>query len=247
MSNPTEAAQAYANFLPLAQAMDPADVLPYRLDAALALNNVRTAMPVLEAKQALLPEHLPKIDAALLLALPEIALATEYAALKAEQVVPGDRLMGVRLAEGWQLRNLLLSAARTLASAGLVAQAEVDHIAEGRGQRDMALDCIALADLFRKYQAIITGKHPVEPSQINEAAAVGSWLIANLRTKSTIAEKASKHPPEIEARDRIATLLVQQYHLLETVVHYFYGKNWENLIPSLQSRVVKQEPKPETP
>ncbi|HRI72312.1 MAG TPA: hypothetical protein PK156_49095 [Polyangium sp.] len=247
MSNPTEAAEAYAKFWPLAQALDAADVLPYRLDAALALVNVRMAMPALLAKKDLLADHLPKIDAALLLALPDIALATEYAASKAEKALPEDRLMGPKLAEGWQLRSLLLGAARMLAAAGFVKQAEVDPIAEGRGQRDMALDCLALADLFRKYEATIAGKHPVEPAQVDEAAAVGSWLVANLRTKGSVPEKAPKHPPEIDARDRIATLLVQQYHLLETVIHYFYGKNWENLIPSLQSRVVKPDPKPDTP
>ena len=240
-----EAAQVYAKYLPLAQAIPAADIVPYRIDASLAHANVRTAMPVLLAKKDLLADHLPKIDAALLLALPDIALATEYAALKAENALPADKLLGPKLAEGWQLRSLLLSAARMLASAGLVKQEEVDTIAEGRGQRDMAQDCLALADLFHKYEPTIAGKHPIDAAQINEAAAVGSWLVANLRTTNAVSERPGSPSPEIDVRDRFGTLLVQQFQVLEQVVHYFYGKNWETLMPSLQSRPVKQENKAE--
>lgn len=238
-----EAAQAYAKFLPLAQAIGAEDIAPYRIDAALAIVNVRMAMPVLLAKKDLLADHLPKVDAALLLALPDIALATEYAALKAEHALPADKLMGPKLAEGWQLRSLLLEAARMLASAGLVKQEEFDAIAEGKGQRDMAQDCLALADLFRKYEATIAGKHPIAVAQINEAAAVGTWLMANLRTTNAMPERTTTPSPEIDIRDRLGTLLVQQFQILEKVVHYFYGKQWDNLLPSLQSRVVKRETK----
>lgn len=240
-----EAAQAYAKYLPLAQAIVAEDIVPYRIDASLALTNVRMAMPVLVAKQHLLAEHLPKVDAALLLALPDIALATEYAALKAEHALPADKLMGPKLAEGWQLRSLLLEAARMLASAGLVKQEEVDSIAEGKGQRDMARDCLALTDLFRQNEATIAGKHPIEAAQINEAAAVGTWLVANLRTTNALPERSGLPSPEIDIRDRFGTLLVQQFQVLEKVIHYFYGKHWENLLPSLQSRVVKRETKTE--
>ncbi len=240
-----EAAQAYAKYLPLAQAIAAEDIVPYRIDASLALTNVRMAMPVLVARQHLLADHLPKVDAALLLALPDIALATEYAALKAEHALPADKLMGPKLAEGWQLRSFLLEAARMLASAGLVKQEEVDVIAEGKGQRDMAQDCLALADLFRKYEATIAGKHPIDVAQINEAASVGTWLVANLRTTNALPERSGLTSPEIDIRDRLGTLLVQQFLVLEKVIHYFYGKPWDNLLPSLQSRVVKRDAKPE--
>jgi hypothetical protein len=224
-----EAAQAYAQMLPHAQALHPEDIIPYRIDAALALANVHRAMPVLLAKKHLLVEHFPKIDAALLLALPDIALATQYAALQAENARPADKRLGPKLAEGWQLRALLLEAARMLGSAGLVNQADVDAIAEGRGQRDMAEDCLALAELFQRNEATIAGKHPIDPTQIQDAATVGAWLVANLRASNTPAA-------ELELRDRLGTLLVQQYQLLEKVAHYFYGKNWETLIPSLQAK-----------
>lgn len=228
-----EAALAYAKHLPSARSLRPEDIVPYRIDAAVALANVRLAMPVLLAKKDLLAEHLPKIDDALLLALPEIALATEYAAKQAESARPADTLLGPKLAEGWQLRALLLGAARMLASAGFVDQGDVDAIAAGRGQRDMAQDCLDLADLFNRNESTILGKHPVDPIQIQEAAAVGAWLVAHLR--------ASNAPAlEIENRDRLGSLLLQQYQVLEKVVHYFYGKNWETLIPSLQTPIVKR-------
>ncbi|MBK9259773.1 MAG: hypothetical protein IPM54_08030 [Polyangiaceae bacterium] len=236
-----EAAQAYDKFLPVALTIAAADILPYRIDAALAITNVREAMPVLLAKEHLLAEHLPKVNAALLLALPDIALATEYAALKAEHALPTEKLMRQKLAEGWQLRALLLGSAKVLASAGFVTAQEVDAIAEGRGQRDMARDCVMLADLFRKYESTIAGKHPVDKTQIDDAAAVGSWLSANLRTTNALPASSTSSSPEAEARDRMGTLLVQQYNVLETVLHYFYGKNWDALIPSLQSRAIKRE------
>lgn len=244
MSNQMEAAQAYAKFLPFALSVRAEDVVPFRIDARLALNNVRAAMPVLWAKADLLAEHLPKIDAALLLALPEIALATQLAASKAEHAVPSAIIMGSKLAEGWQLRSLLLGAARMLASAGLVKQQEVDIIAEGKGQRDMALDCIALANLFRTYEPTIADKHPLDAAQIDEAATVGAWLVTHLHSRPAASEKAPP-PPEIDIRDRMGTLLVQQFQVLEKVLHYFYGEHWERLIPKLQSRMVKHDDVPE--
>jgi hypothetical protein len=228
-----EAAQAYAKHLPLARALRPDDIVPYRIDAALALANVHLALPLLLAKKDLLAEHLPKVDAALLLALPEIALATQYAAQQAQNARPADQLLGPKLAEGWQLRALLLGAARMLASAGLFKQADVDAIAAGRGQRDMAQDCLALAELFHRHESTIAGKHPLDPAQIHEAAAVGSWLVANLRPPNAPAE-------ENEIRDRMGSLLLQQFQMLEKVIHYFYGKDWESLMPSLQSPLVKR-------
>lgn len=242
----TQAEQVYATYLPLAQALRPEDIVPFRIDVSVALTNVRVAMPLLIAKKDLLAEHLPKVDAALLLALPEIALATEYAARKADQALPADKLLGPKLAEGWQLRGLLLGAARMLAAAGLVEQDEVDAIAEGKGQRDMAQDCVALADLFRKHEPTIAGKHPVDTAQIDEAAAVGAWLVANLRTTNTASSRPGTPSVEIDLRDRFGTLLVQQFGVLEQVVHYFYGTNWASLVPSLQSRAVKREEKTET-
>jgi len=227
-----EAAQAYAKHLPSARALRPEDIVPYRIDAALALANVHLAMPVLIAKKDLLAAHLPKVDATLLLALPEIALATQYAAKQAENARPADQLLGPKLAEGWQLRALLLGAARMLASAGLFKQDDVDAIAAGRGQRDMAQDCLALAELFQRHESTILGKHPLDPAQIQEAAAVGAWLVANLRAANAPAE-------ENDIRDRMGSLLVQQFQILEKVVHYFYGKNWETLMPSLQTPIIK--------
>lgn len=228
-----ESAQLYAKHLPSARALHPEDVVPYRIDAAVALANVRLAMPLILAKKHLLAEHLPKVDEAMLIALPEIALATEYAAKQAENARPADKLLGPKLAEGWQLRALLLEAARMLASAGLVHQEDVDSIAAGRGQRDMAQDCLALAELFQRHESAIVGKHPIDPLQIQEAAAVGTWLLANLRASKTPAE-------EVDIRDRMGSLLLQQFQILGKVAHYFYGKHWETLIPSLQAPIAKR-------
>jgi hypothetical protein len=243
MAGTIDAAKAYEKFLPEALAIADAAVIAPRLDPDLALANVQTALAAITAKKAEIPAHLPKVDLPALLALPELAMAVKFAAMRAEQTIPSEKSVSDKLAEARKIRRALLAVARGLAETGVVPQHEVDDIASGRGARDAAEDCVALAELFRKHASAISGKHPVTPAQIDEAAAAGSWLLANMRPMNAPAEKGGPKPAAVDARDRLGTLLVQRHAELRKVAHYFYGESYEDVAPALQSRSVKREKK----
>ncbi|MDC3957025.1 hypothetical protein [Polyangium jinanense] len=231
--------KAYGKYLLAAKALPAADILPYRLDPDLALVNVTTCMKVVHDHQAAIPTHLPKIDLASLLALPELALATKYAALIAAQEAPSESQVLAKLSLARDLRVKLLSAAKAIAENGLVPQAEVDAIAAGRGVRDRAEDCVSLASLFRKHAAAISGKHPVTVAQIDEAAEVGSWLVANLRPADAPPKPSTGPTEAVDLRNRFATLLARAHARLQVVAHYFHEDDWEERAPALGSRRLK--------
>ncbi|TKC95272.1 hypothetical protein [Polyangium fumosum] len=241
MATPIDPEKAYEKHLPAAQALQPGDVLPFRLDLDLALANVTTGMRVAAMHEPHIPVHLPKVDLAALLALPELAVATKFAALRAEQEAPGESLLQAKLSTAARLRAQLLSSAKALASNGTIPQAEVDAIIAGRGARDRAEDCISLADLFRRHAQTITGKHPVTAAQIDEAAEIGAFLVTHL--KPADAPKAAPAAPTlaVDIRNRLATLLVREHARLQAVAHYFHPDDWEELAPPLGARSVKRQ------
>lgn len=241
MPDPIDPKIAYEKYLAAAQSLPADAVLPFRLDLDLALINVTTCMKFIVAHAEDIPIHLPKVDLPALLALPELAVATKFAALRAEQEAPGESVVKEKVSMAADLRGKLLSAARALAEQGLVPEPEVSVIAAGRGARDCAEDCIALSDLFRRHAQALLGKHPVTVAQINEAAEIGAFLITHLRPAN--APKGAPVPPApaVDIRNRLATLLVQQHALLQAIAHYFRPDDWEELAPPLGARSVKRQ------
>jgi hypothetical protein len=238
VSDSIDAGEAYEKFLPEAQALPAEAVIPYRIDPDLALANIQSALPVIVARKDDIPAHLPKIDLEALLSLPELGLAVKHAATGVEQSVPSEKSAHHKLVEARTIRRTLLAVARGLAEAGLVPAHEVDDIMAGRGSRDIADDCIRLADLYQRHGEVLAGKHPIEPEKIREASEIGDWLIANLRTTSATPQEPTVKPAAVDARDRLATLLVRRYAELRKVAHYFHGELYEEVAPALQSRSV---------
>lgn len=231
-----DAGGEYERFLPDAKALTKSAVLPYRLDPDIAIANVRTAMKVFDAHRDEITKHLPKIDIKTLESLPALALATKRSAMIAEEKVPTEKLVSQKLAEARQLRSTLLPVVAGLASTGLVPRQTYLDIVKGRGARDTAGDCVAIADVFRKHKDAIKGKHAADAGSIDKAASVGSWLLQELRAPGAKAPKAAAPAPAVDTRNRLATLLVERYGKLQAVAHYFEGADYESVAPPLMSR-----------
>ncbi len=240
MVQPTDAAIAYQNHLTAAQALPAEAILPYRLDVDLALANVKTAMTYFTTIESTVPSYLPKEDLAALQSISELALAVKYAAIQVEQEIPSESEVSQKTAVGWSLRSILLSVAKGLAAAGLLPADQVAAIATGRGPRDMAEDAVQLAGLFQAHAATIAGKHAVTTDQVEQAAALGAFLLQHLRPKNAPAEKGVGHSALIDARNRLATLLSRRYARLQAVAHYLAGADWEDHVPALMSRTIKK-------
>ena len=244
MGNPVDIEALYNKHLPAAQALAPVNVLTTRVDPELAIVNIETAMHVVTEHANDIPVHFPKVNLATLQALPEIALAHKYSALRVAQDVPAESQMAEQLTLARDLRSKLLSSAKSLAENGLVPEAEVAVIAAGSGTRDRAEDCVALAALYRNHAAAIAGKHPITTAMVDQAANVGSWLLANLRPADAPKAPAQGPSATVDIRNRFVTLLVNGHHQLQAIAHYFHPTDWEDRAPVLGSRRVSRK-KPE--
>ncbi len=247
MTDPIDIERHYNDHLAEAQALPAASVLTIRVDPDLAIVNIDTAMGVVADHAGDIPTHFPKVSLTGLQALPEIALAFKYAWLRAEQEVPAESQIMAKQSEARALRAKLLTTAKALAENGLIPQAEVAVIAAGSGSRDRAEDCVALATLFRNHAAAITGKHSITTQMVDESAAVGSWLVANLRPGDAPNPPALGPRAVVDIRNRFGTLLVNGHDKLQAIALYFHPMDWEERVPALGSRRVSQKKAEPTP
>lgn len=242
MESQDRASEAYNTHLPAAQALADEDVLPYRVDIDVAIININRAIRVLEPVRADMPVHLPRISLPELDALPNLALAVKLAAINAAHALPEGASAEEMIKEGWALRKVLMPVVEGFALSGKIPLKVYTDIKRGRGVRDMASDCVSLAQVFYTYAAVVAGKHPIESATITRAELVGSWLMQNLRKHN--AEQPADKPAEVDIRDRMATLLVNRYDKLRTVAYYFHGEDYAEYVPPLNSRTVSRTPEP---
>jgi hypothetical protein len=173
-------------------------------------------------------------------ALPSLALAVKMSALLAQQAAPAAVSPSDMIAEGWTLRAKLMPVVTALAAIEAIPRHVHDSIAQGKGTRDMAEDCVTLSRVFSDFATEIAGKHGADPAVIARAEVVGSWLLENLRTRHT-PRVAGTGSAEIDVRDRMATLLVQGYKKLRMVAYYFYQDAFGKHAPRLMSRHVPRK------
>ena len=236
-------AEHYQRFLPAAQALPPAEVRPLRLDFALALANAQRGVAAVLAHRDRLRAELPKLSLAAIDGLGGLGLAVTYAAGQVQRYAPAATGTRALLAQAQELRALLLASAEALARSGGLAPATVAKIREGRGPIDAAGDCVALAALFRRHSAAVRNKTPVTAAQLEQAAAVGSRLLAVLSPKGARRGPVAEVAAATLIRDRLWTLFDQTWEReVWRAGAWLFGREVENRVPLLASRVVAKRP-----
>ena len=188
---PPNLAADYDRHLAAAKALPAADVLPFTGDPPLLYANVTTGCANVLALRAELSHALPEarwdqvelapslagaVWYAWILACTSVAARTRY--LELAPVVRGDR-------------SLFLSAAETLAKAGVLNADAVAEIAAGRGIRDAAQDVQALTKLFQDNATAITGKVPFDVARMATAQANATELLLILRPDQRLGDYAA--------------------------------------------------------
>lgn len=224
-----------------AEALPASAVLPCRADVVLAQHNAQTGIAAVLGQKAtvLAAPDGPRPDWAALGATREVAEAVVYAAL---QVTPASRDRGLRadIAEAYKLREVLLSDARTLALKGIFPAKRVAAIAVGRGTLDAVEDCVTLAALYHTHAAALRGKTAVSAAEVRRAAELGAALVAALSPKQG-RKKAPVDPARaawVALRDRLWTLLVQDYRAVQRVGAWLWLGEAGEHVPGLQARVL---------
>lgn len=228
----------YQRFLVDAQQIDARNTKPLRADPSLAYHNAARGVAAVLAHEGRIKQELPAVDIESLRSLPALALGVAFAA---EQAAPGPAGPEIRalLSEAAQLRRLHLTTAESLVEAKILPAQEVAKIRAGKGQIDMALDCGALAALFRKHAPAIKGKSAVTAAQTERAAVVGAKLIEVLNPKGASKKRkaGSEEEQKASARDRLWSLLLQRHEDLWRAGAYLFGRDVDERVPSLMARV----------
>lgn len=217
---------AYEAFLGEAKALSPREVVVCRADVSLLYDNVRAGVEAVLAERATIKTSLPKLDLSRLALLPDLALALVYAAAQVDRGARSDGTTAALLKEMRPLREMLLSSAVALATAGVLPRREVDKIRRGTGPRDAAQDCVDLAALFRKHATTVKGKTAISRADLDRAAKIGSTLLTTLKPTRT---KRVRTPPEVAAaanvRDRLWTLLARDHdRLVRRPAFFLFGE-----------------------
>jgi hypothetical protein len=206
---PEGSAAAYAQYLPIAQETPASEIPTFRLDPALANQNVTTAMAALAPYTSTLAALPSPFSLTAMQAVPSIALATIYAAAQVDLASPGTTAALVKAAS--TLRGVMLSSAVTLMKAGVLPAPEVQRIMKGTGVADTAQDCVDLAQLFTTNAAAVAGKTPVTQAQIQQATQVGDALLKVLKPARTPSQPRHTTNPSVAARNALGALLTTQY------------------------------------
>jgi hypothetical protein len=228
-----DARAAFDRFLPAAMHLPKSGLVGFRGDPEVALGNVKIGVASVLAEQARVKNELPAVNISDVASMPELALALSYANLQASvpQKSGGEIVREIRAAQA--LRHTLLSIADGLAAAGLVPKREVDAIRAGQGSIDTAKDCVALGDLFERHGKAIAGKHAATAQMLNGARRVGAYLLENLKPAQARKTLGKANAAEIEARDRLWTLLVQRHDVLRRIGFWLWGAEIDAHVPAL--------------
>lgn len=243
MSQPsaeTEGLAEFDRFIEQARALPVGAVSAFRLDPAVALQNVRDAVAsVSEAGEGTLAAELPRFDVSSLERAPALALAVAYASRRAASTAGRGTL--ALIAEATNARGKLLAAAEAFARAGLVPTGRVDKIRAGHGSIDAAQDCVDLAALFSEYAQAIRGKSPVSTPEVRRAAEVGAQLLEVLVPKAGAQAERTVIAEDV---DRLGSLLVAAHGDLRRAAFWLYGEEAEQCAPRLGSRIAKRRKAP---
>ncbi|MDX9721469.1 MAG: hypothetical protein RBU37_12035 [Myxococcota bacterium] len=201
---------------------------PINVSPVQAFHNTKAAVRKLDSKleqSGQKPSEADRERAAELLLL---AQAVVFAHLRVQAPQP-PRVVNQKLSRARELRSILLPAARACANAGLLEDAEVAAIEKGRGPVDVAMDLVALAALYRKTWELLENATPATPAMLDEAAGLGSELIAILNVSPEKDRDAN------DTRDRIWALLNDRYEELWLRAAQLWGSRVATEFPKLST------------
>jgi hypothetical protein len=229
-----EMVMAVSRFLRPARALPDDAVQPLRGDVLLAYDNVVRGVDAVLPHEPHLREALPLVDFRVLRELPQLALATSFAAAQVDKQARGQ--VAPLLARAVHLRRLLLAAAEMLVLSGDFANTQLEKIRRGSGPADTARDCIDLATLFRQQEGA-RKKTVLTDELLGEAQELGAHLLQLVavrpsRRKTTLAPS----DPSVQLRDRLWTLLNLRHRELRRVGMWLFMDDVDERVPRLLAR-----------
>jgi hypothetical protein len=226
---------AYESFPAAAKALEPGVVEECCADVVLAYQNVTRGVETVLGSGAVVVDKLPGVNLEELSMLPRLAQGLAYAALRVRREVQSASF-GKLFERAQNLRRKLRKSAEALAEAGLLPDADVDEV-RLQVRQDVLEDCLALAALFRRNEARISGRSPVTNFDLRDAEQLVEKLRARLGQPVDSGDgESSSLLRLIEMRDRFWTLLSQRHDVLWRCGAWLYGRGVDERVPPLPVR-----------
>ncbi|HEX3854326.1 MAG TPA: hypothetical protein VHW01_25355 [Polyangiaceae bacterium] len=239
--------QAYDKTLATAQALDEDELLPVNVDLRDAVNTAVGKLPQILALRQQVQAELPKFDSSQFDVLEQYALAaghahTRYLAASA----PASALADLN-ARGIQLRDILYNDAVALAARNLIPSDRIGSFKSNIGYKNLTYDLLGLVELLRENWGNISNRTGVQPSELDEAEALGGKLISVLSAR----EQAPAVAQDVSTqRQRNFTLFAKTYDQIRRALTYLRWNedDVENIAPSLYGgRTVSRKKDDATP
>jgi len=225
---------SYDAFLAAAKALEPGLIEECCADVVLAYHNVTRGVENVLGGGLVIIGKLPDINITELSMLPRLAQGLAFAALQVQREVK-NAPFGRLFERAQYLRRKLRKTAEALAEANLLPGPDTDEV-RLQAQREVLEDCLALAALFRRNEAAITGRSPVSASDLREVDQVVQKLRVMLGQQVDAKEGGPFILKAIEMRDRFWTLLNQRHEVLWRCGAWLYGRAVEERVPPLPVR-----------
>lgn len=233
-----------------AEALAPADVVPCEANTRLAYHNAIAGRDALLAHRADVDATGFHVDWSRVGSVESVASAVIYAAGRVEANPRQTGEVDGLLDEARPLRRLLLAQAQALALSGRCPAPEVARIARGRGPVDTAQDLADLAHLYDAH-ALAGASGVVHAAQVERARSLGDLLLKRIRPDGLDVRRrrTTEQRSAAALRDRLWTLLLNDYRHLEQAAGALWGARMREHLPALQTRRSsrKRRPKPAVP
>lgn len=168
--------------------------------------------------------------------LPSLAYAAWHADLLSRVAADPSLSCADLMPEVEELRELMLSQARTQVKRKRIPQSVVDAVEPGSGIEDRANDLTVLAQAFRSRWKELSEKVDLSVEELDRADALAAQLLGRLAGRAV----ASRKETELSASDvraRAWTLLTTAYDECRrgaAAVWWYEPGGWEQYVPSLR-------------
>jgi hypothetical protein len=95
----------------------------------------------------------------------------------------------------------------------------------------IASSCVACASVYRLHASELAGKFPITPAQVREASLQATELLELIAPKGASQENAAVNA-DIDLRNRMFTLLIQDYDEAFRAGPWLFGNRAGDLVPS---------------
>jgi hypothetical protein len=242
----TSSQAAYDHFIELATQVPLEGLEVCRADVELVRSNLQRGVDAILPHVQTVQRKLPENPITEVLELPALGLALLYAANRvARPVSPGE--IERRLEEISTPREAGLKQLEVFALLGLIPTERVEAVRRGRGPLDKARDAVAIPGMFREFDAVVAGKHPLPAAMLANLATHGDWLVQQIQPIGVPLAPAEREPAAL-VRDQMWALIRQRHeYLREAGVVVFGIRSVDDHIPLLASRVGQRRANSEIP